>query len=183
MPDAPPVLVGAASRSLLPTVSGGRSYLQDAPGWPAATKLDADDPGTFIPVWDQGRIDVGNGNSDASWVHDDIRATAVALERDEQRVVLVTSNTYMHLKADVDEIVRQAQIALPDSWADAAILIASTHNHHGPETAFGPNGDCYQMAVDQIVAAVAAVVDSIQPAEASIAAGEQVHRRGTILYR
>ncbi|MCB1700020.1 MAG: hypothetical protein KDI14_04150, partial [Halioglobus sp.] len=77
--------VGAASRSLLPTVSGGRDYLRDAPGWPAAAELDPDDPGVFIPVWDQGRVDVGNGNSDGSWVHDDIRATAVALEREQQR--------------------------------------------------------------------------------------------------
>lgn len=175
---APALKAGSASRSLLPTVSGGRSYLEDAPGWPAASDLDPDNPGIFISTWDQGRIDVGNGDSDASWVHDDIRATAVALERDGQRLVLVTSNTYMHLKADVDEIVRQSQAALPADWANADILVASTHNHHGPETAFGPNGEWYQMAAEQITAAVVEAVETLEPASASIATGE--HDYGSV---
>lgn len=85
-PPEPVLHIGAASRSILPTVSGGRDYLQDAPGWPEAAELDPDYPGIFIPVWDQGRVDVGNGNSDGSWVHDDVRATVVAMERDGQRV-------------------------------------------------------------------------------------------------
>jgi hypothetical protein len=176
--QTPQLEVGAASRSLLPTVSGGRDYLQSAPGWPAASELDPNDPGVFIPVWDQGRIDVGNGNSWASWVHDDIRATAVALERGQERVVIVTSNTYMHLKADVDVMVERARAVLPDEWQDAEILIASTHNHHGPETAFGPNGDWYDMAADQIVAAVVDAVGSLEPASASIATGE--HDYGSV---
>ena len=78
--------VGAASQSLLPTVNGGRDYLQTAPGWPAASNQNPDNPGVFVPAWDQGRVDVGNGNSDGSWVHDDIRATAVAMERDRKRL-------------------------------------------------------------------------------------------------
>jgi len=175
---APTLNVGAASRSLLPTVSGGRDYLNDAPGWPAAAELDPNDPGVFIPVWDQGRVDVGNGNSDGSWVHDDIRATAVAMEREQQRLILVTSNTYMHLKADVDEIVRRAHAALPAEWADAEILVSSAHNHHGPETAFGPNPQWYEMAAQQIVDAVASAVDALQPAEARVASGH--HDYGSV---
>lgn len=166
------IYVGAASRSILPTVSGGREYLQDAPGWPVAAELDPDNPGIFIPVWDQGRIDVGNGEPDASWVHDDVRATAVAVEREGQRLIFVTSNTYMHLKADVDEIVRRAKASLDTDWAQAEILVSSSHNHHGPETAFGPNSDWYEMAVEQIVAAVAEAVDVVEPATAVLATGE-----------
>ena len=81
-PGEPTLYVGAASRSVLPTVSGSREYLQEAPGWPAASTLNPDNPGVFVPVWDQGRVDIGNGNSDGSWVHDDVRATAVALQRE-----------------------------------------------------------------------------------------------------
>ncbi|MEZ5571646.1 MAG: hypothetical protein R3E64_06435 [Halioglobus sp.] len=176
--DDPVLLAGAASRSLLPTVNGGREYLPDVPGWPAATELDANDPGVFVPLWDQGKVNVGNGNSDGSWVHDDIRATAVALQRDQQRVILITSNTYMHLKADVDEIATRIQAALPQDWADAEILIAATHNHHGPETAFGPNAQWYEMAAQQIVAAAVASVESVAPASASIATGE--HNYGSV---
>jgi hypothetical protein len=172
------LFVGAASRSLLPTVSGGRDYLMDAPGWPAAAELDPDNPGIFIPVWDQGRVDVGNGSSDASWVHDDIRATAVAMQWDARQLVIVTSNTYMHLKADVDEIVRQTREVLPAEWSDAEILIASTHNHHGPETAFGPNADWYQMAAEQITDSIVAAVESAEPATATLATG--AHNYGSV---
>ncbi len=177
-PGEPTLYVGAASRSLLPTVSGSRDYLQEAPGWPAAAELDPNNPGIFVPAWDQGRVNVGNGNSDGSWVHDDVRATAVALEREDQRVIFVTSNTYMHLKADVDEIVRRIQATLPDKWADADVLVAASHNHHGPETAFGPNAQWYEMAAEQIVAAASAAVQSVEPASASIATGE--HNYGSV---
>lgn len=174
----PTVSVGAASRSLLPTVNGGREYLQQAPGWPAAAELNGDDPGVFIPAWDQGRVNVGNGNSDASWVHDDIRATAVALERDGQRVILISSNTYMHLKADVGEIVRRVHAALPPDWQDAQVLLAATHNHHGPETAFGPNTQWYEVAAEQIAAAAADAAAAVEPARALLASGE--HNYGVV---
>jgi hypothetical protein len=170
--------VGAASRSLLPTVNGGRDYLQSAPGWPAAAELDGNNPGIFIPAWDQGKVNIGNGNSDGSWVHDDIRATAVALKQNEQRIVFITSNTYMHLKADVDEIVQRVHSALPQEWANAEILVSATHNHHGPETAFGPNPDWYEMAAGQMVAAAVAAVESVEPATATIAAGH--HNYGSV---
>jgi hypothetical protein len=176
--DASTLAVGAASRSLLPTVNGAREYLQSVPGWPAASEFDGDDPGVFVPAWDQGRVDVGNGNSDGSWVHDDVRATAVALEHDGQRVVFLTSNTYMHLKADADEIVQRVKAALPQAWAGAEILVAATHNHHGPETAFDPNADWYEMAAQQMVAAAVAAVESVEPATATIATGE--HNYGTV---
>lgn len=177
-PQLTTLSAGAASRSILPTVSGGRDYLADAPGWPAASDLDPNWPGVFIPVFDQGRVDVGNGESDAAWVHDDIRATALALERGEERVIFVTSNTYMHLKADVDEIVRRAQAALPDDWAGTDVLVSSSHNHHGPETAFGPNIEWYEMAAEQIADAVVEAVANLEPVIARVATGE--HNYGTV---
>lgn len=177
-PEAPTVLAGAASRSLLPTVSGGRDYLQEAPGWPLAAQLDANDPGVFVPVWDQGRVDVGNGNSDGSWVHDDVRATVVALQREEKQIIFITSNTYMHLKADVDEIVQRVQAALPADWSGADVLLSASHNHHGPETAFGPNAQWYEMAAQQIVDAALAAVAAVEPVSAKVAAG--THNYGSV---
>ncbi len=73
------LLAGAASRSMLPTVNGGRDYLVDAPGWPVQDQLDPDDPGVFIESWDQGEVDVGNGRPDSAWVHDDLWAAAQRL--------------------------------------------------------------------------------------------------------
>ncbi|MCB1732793.1 MAG: hypothetical protein KDI21_20155, partial [Halieaceae bacterium] len=121
---------------------------------------------------------VGNGNSDGSWVHDDIRATAVALEREQQRVVFITSNTYMHLKADVDVIVERARATLPAAWAEAEILVSSSHNHHGPETAFGPNGEWYELAVQEMADAVNEAVANLEPARARVATGE--HDYGSV---
>ena len=177
-PPEPPLLVGAASESLLPTVNGERAYLQNAPGWPAAASQHPDNPGVFVPLWDQGRVDIGNGNTDGSWVHDDIRATAVAVAREGQRVIFVTSNTYMFLKADVDEIAKRIQAALPTTWKDAQVLISSSHNHHGPQTAFGPNPQWFEMAAEQIVKAAVAAAGTAAPASASVANG--VHNYGTV---
>jgi hypothetical protein len=70
------VVVGAASRSVLPTIGGTRDYLDFAPGW---DDISPDDPGAFFPAWDQGPISIGGGDDDASWVHDDLRVTAVAI--------------------------------------------------------------------------------------------------------
>src|SRR4029453_10186916 len=81
----PVLLIGASSESLLPTVNGGRAYLQSAPGWPAASKQDPLSPGVFIPAWDQGKGGIGNGDSDSDWVHDDIPATAVPMKPDGNR--------------------------------------------------------------------------------------------------
>ena len=97
-------MAGAASRSILPTANGGRDYLQDAPGWPAAADLDADDPGIFIELWDQGQVDVGNGGDDASWVHDDVRASAVALESQSITDLLV-AHRQIALQAGVVQLL------------------------------------------------------------------------------
>jgi hypothetical protein len=159
-------------------VNGGRAYLQNAPAWPAADKQNPNNPGVFVPAWDQGTVNVGNGNSDASWVHDDIRATAVAMEREGKQLIFVTANTYMFLKADVDEMTTRIRAALPAKWTGAEVLISSSHNHHGPETAFGPNSKWFEMAIGQIVKASVAAVGSAEPAAASVANG--THNYGSV---
>ena len=123
-------------------------------------------------------MNIGNGNSDGSWVHDDIRATAVAMEREGKRVIFITSNTYMFLKADVDEMTTRIHAALPAKWADAEILISSSHNHAGPETAFSPNSKWFEMAIGQIVKAAVAAAGSAEPASASVANGK--HNYGSV---
>ncbi|TPW12937.1 MAG: Uncharacterized protein FD127_2337 [Acidimicrobiaceae bacterium] len=85
-------MAGAASRSVLPTVDGERAYLAEAPGW---EELDADDPGVFVPQWDQGRVDVGNGSEDGSWVHDDLRTSALALSNGSELLVMASVDVYM----------------------------------------------------------------------------------------
>ncbi|MEQ1702581.1 MAG: hypothetical protein ABMA25_20925, partial [Ilumatobacteraceae bacterium] len=84
-------LAGAASNSIVPTAGGDRAYLDEAPGW---AELDPNDIGVFVPTFDVGRVDVGNGESDAAWVHDDLRTTAVALRKGNQVVVMANADVY-----------------------------------------------------------------------------------------
>jgi len=48
------LMAGAASRSILPTVDGGRDYMAAAPGWPSREEIDPDDPGVFVEAWIRG---------------------------------------------------------------------------------------------------------------------------------
>ena len=173
---AAPVLLGAAaSRSVLPTVNDARTYLNDAPGWITAT--DPDDIGVFVPAWDQGVVDVGNGEGDGSWVHDDLRTTALVLQLGDRTVIMATADLYMLFAADQDEIERRIRAQLPSEMASADIVISATHGHHGPDSAFSINDDWYDMMADQTAGAVAdAVANGLQEVTLEAAAGE--HRFG-----
>lgn len=161
---------GAASGSILPTVDGGRAYLLDAPGW---TDLDANDIGVFVPKWDQGQIDVGNGNADSSWVHDDLRATALALRRGNSLVIMATVDVYMIFAADAAEIEKRARALLPPGLNDAAeIVISATHNHHGPDTAFSVNDDWYDTMADQVAKSIYNAATLMEPAQLEVISGE-----------
>ncbi len=163
-------LAGAASRSVLPTVEGERAYLDDVPGW---DDLDPDDIGVFVPEWDQGQVDVGNGRDDGSWVHDDLRATALALQAGDDLVVMVAVDVYMVFATDAAEIERRARELLPDDVADSArIIISATHLHEGPDTAFSVNPDWYEVMADETAAAIGEAVEAMAPAELSVAHGE-----------
>lgn len=170
------LLAGAASRSVLPTVDGDRDYLDDAPGWGAPGEVDPFDPGVFVAEWDQGQVDVGNGAPDGSWVHDDLRAAAVALQLGDQRVVLVSTDTYLHFGPDHDEIVDRVRDAVPEEWSEAEILISATHNHHGPDSAFSINDEWYDQLAGETVDAVVEAIAGVGPASLRVAEGE--HRFG-----
>ena len=161
---------GAASRSVLPTVDGERAYLDEAPAW---NDYDPDDPGVFVPEWDQGQVDVGNGSDDGSWVHDDLRASAVALAPGGDLVVCVSVDVYMVFAVDAAEIERRARELLPDDVAESArIIISATHLHEGPDTAFSVNDDWYDLMADETAGVIADAVDALEPAEVTAAQGE-----------
>lgn len=172
---APPgrgnVLVGAASRSVLPLVDGSLDYL--AAGFP--DRDDPYDPGIVVPAWDDGRIAVGNGDDESYWVHDDLRVSAMAVDdpRSADIVVLVSSDLYMVFRPDGDEIRAKAAALLPPGLAARTqVLVSATHNHHGPDTAFDVNHDWYEHMTDEAAAAVASAVRDRRPARLQVAAGE-----------
>jgi hypothetical protein len=167
---------GASSRSVLPTVNGTRAYAD-----PAALPLDIDAtvPGVFVPRFDQGPIHVGNGNPDAHWVRDDLRVRALALQRanDPRIVVIVTTDLYMVFAPDVHELRLRVHGALPEDVRDrVTVLVAATHNHHGPDTAFNVNPAWYDVMLDQSRDAVRDAVARLEPA--TLRAAEGTHYFG-----
>jgi hypothetical protein len=172
--DEDAVLAGAGSRSVLPTVDGTHAFLLDAPGW---DDFDPNDPGAFVAEWDQGRVDVGNGDSDGSWAHDDIRASALAIQRGDELLVMVAADVYMIFAVDAAEIERRARAMLPAEIADSArIIITATHNHHGPDTAFSVNDEWYDFMADEIAGSIDDAVAALEPATLAVADGD--HRFG-----
>ena len=168
------VQVGAASRSVLPTVAGTRDYVSGAPGW---SNVDPYNPGLFVAAFDQGKVDVGNGNDDAAWVHDDLKATAVAIQQGDSLVVLVTADVYMIFAVDAAEIEKRARLGLPARWRETAkIIISATHNHHGPDTAFSVNPKWYDTMATEMAATINEAVAAMEPATLTVASGE--HRFG-----
>ena len=165
------VKVGAASRSVLPTVNGSHDYLD-------GLEPDPDDPyspGLLVPEWDQGRVAVGNGASNAYWVHDDMRVSAVAFEEQQSKdiTVIVAANLYMIFRGDADEIRAAVADRVPAEVVDRLdIAIHADHNHHGPDTAFDVNHDWYDLMVQQAADAVVEAIDELRPARLEVAETE-----------
>ena len=162
------IKVGAASRSVLPTIDGSHDYL-------AAVNPDPTDPlspGLFVPEWDQGRVAVGNGDSESHWVHDDMEVTAVAFQPQGSKkiTVVVAANLYMIFGADADVIrERVADLVGPEVAGRLEIAISTDHNHHGPDTAFDINHEWYELMIDQSAAAIDEAIDELRPARLDVA--------------
>jgi hypothetical protein len=171
---APPgegtLLVGAASRSVLPLVDGSHDYLEA----PLPGRQDRTDPGILVPNWDDGRIAVGNGQPVSYWVRDDLRATAVAIEdpRSPHILVIVATDLYMVFRQDGDAIRAKAAQRLPPGLAKKLkVIVSATHNHHGPDTAFDVNHAWYEHMSDQVAATIVEAVENRRPARLKVAAG------------
>jgi len=174
-PGSPPGLgtlqVGAASDTVLPLVDGSHDYLQE--GFPE--RGDPYDPGIAVPAWDDGRIAVGNGESESYWVHDDIRATAVAIDdpRSPHIVVILATDLYMVFRSDAEPIRARAAKLLPPGIAKKLkVVVSASHNHHGPDTAFDVNHSWYEYMTGRAAAVVAEAVMNRRPARLQVAAGE-----------
>jgi hypothetical protein len=161
---------------VLPTVNGSREYADPAR---LPFNIDATSPGVFVEAFDQGPIHVGNGRPDAHWVRDDLRVRALALQRHGQPriAVIVTTDLYMLFAPDVAELRRRVHERLPEALrASVEILVAASHNHHGPDTAFEVNAAWFDMMLDQARDAVVEAVERLEPA--ALRAAEGTHYFG-----
>lgn len=171
-PAAPSVVanVGAGSRSVMPTVDGSHDYLLDAelPGPEDATSV-----GLFVEEFDDGRISIGNGHDDGRWVRDDLLARAIAIEDPDTGaiVAIVVADLYMLFRPDVNVIRERVLEQLPDEVADRTdIVVASTHNHHGPDTAWDVNHAWFDGMMDQVTDATLEAISSLEPATLQVGA-------------
>jgi hypothetical protein len=171
-PAGPPVVkVGAASRSILPTVDGSHDYLADV-------HPDPDEPyspGLPVSAWDQGRVAVGNGDSNAYWVHDDMEVTAIAFEDLQTRrlTVVVAANLYMIFRPDADAIRAAVADRLDaETVARLDVAIHADHNHHGPDTSFDVNHEWYDLMIGQAADAVVEALAERRPARLEVAQTE-----------
>ena len=174
-PDSPPgqgtLLVGASSMTVLPTVNGTYDYLKA--GFPA--RGNANDPGILVPKWDDGRIAVGNGDPVSYWVHDDIRATAIAIDdpRSANIVAILATDLYMVFRNDGEAIRAKAAALLPADVAQKLkVVVTASHNHEGPDTAFDVNHAWYEKMADRAAQTIANAVMNRRPARLQVAAGQ-----------
>ena len=168
------LMVGASWATLLPEVDGSTAYfdaiaeqppLALEPGAP-----DADSPGAFVEEWDVGTIAIGNGAESSHWVHDEIRASAIAFQDmedpDETIVVMATADVYMLFRDDIAVIHEKVQALLADdeTYAKLRFIISATHNHMGPDTSGldAINDEYYDYLADQIATAIVGAVQSRQ---------------------
>ncbi len=169
-PQQKVIMVGAASRSVLPTIDGSHDYLADVQPDPE----DPFSPGLFVPEWDQGRVAVGNGDADSHWVHDDMEVSAVAFQERGTRktTVVMAANLYMIFGADGDVIRERVAERLGRRADQVELAISADHNHHGPDTAFDVNHEWYELMIDQATDAAVEAIRDMRPARLEVAEAE-----------
>lgn len=183
-PDTPPppsrLEVGVSVVSILPEVDGSLAYfdgLASSPTLALAPGDPGEDPGVFVEAWDVGNIPIGNGGHWSHWVHDDIRAGAIALKDLDQpegkTLVLVTVDVYMLFNQDLATITDRVRRQLGgDAYEDLHIVISATHNHMGPDTS-GLSGhmnhEYFEYMADQVASAIVDAVLGMESADLKVA--------------
>lgn len=160
---------GAAAAPITPGVEVFEDRDRDGRWDPGEPFTDADGDGRFDPVWlagfGRGRLALG--------VHDDLWARCLVLRAGGRSVALVTLDLIGFTRDQVLQ-VRQELAPLLDT-APEAILVASSHTHHGPDVQglWGPNlwtsgiDEEYRKAVRERIREVALrALQGMQPARA-----------------
>ncbi len=170
--DPPPeggIAVGASVVTLLPEVNGSTAYADPLRNNPPLAVEPGDpgiDPGIFVDQWDVGTIAIGNGFPTSHWVHDEIRAGAVAFQRVDDETsptfVLVSADVYMLFAPGIASMREKVRGLVGDeAYERLEIVVSATHNHMGPDTSGldAINHDYYEYMTDQMAQAVAEAVD------------------------
>lgn len=130
---------------------------EEALGWGFAKRVITPRVGTdpvFLAGFDNDRR--------ASGVHDDLWARAVAVSDGRERVVVVSVDLIGVFLTDVEK----ARALLRERVGDAALIVASTHNHQGPDTMglWGPGRFTSGVDPDYLAGVRGAIVDVAEDA-------------------
>eukprot|EP00004_Rigifila_ramosa_P027445 TRINITY_DN895_c0_g1_i1.p1 TRINITY_DN895_c0_g1~~TRINITY_DN895_c0_g1_i1.p1 ORF type:complete len:626 (-),score=116.65 TRINITY_DN895_c0_g1_i1:24-1901(-) len=164
-------LIGTASTSILPTVNNRTDY------WVQQDEYDTHSPGTFVLEFDLGRIPVGWGSTDAHWVRDDVRTTAMALRGTnvDETLLLVSCDVWVLLGNDIEVFKeRLAAVIDPVLFSQLRFLTSATHNHFGPDTSGLSvlNRDWFSYMLDKMVLVAVEALASMRPVTLRIATSE-----------
>lgn len=122
---------GAAERDITPRVAAWDD--RDGDGrHDMGAPMAAWDLGEPVTAFAEGPIPVGNGTGEATHLHGPLYVSALVLEDGSTgaRVALVSTDLYMILQPDTEDIRRRVSVK---SGIDF-VMLASTHNHMGPDT-------------------------------------------------
>tara|TARA_Y100001936_G_scaffold252316_1_gene311465 strand:+ start:8049 stop:9545 length:1497 start_codon:yes stop_codon:yes gene_type:complete len=128
----------------------------------------------------------GNGKFDAVWmagfqnqrpaqgVKDNIMAVAVVIDDGKNRVGIVATDTIGLMR----KFVLSVREAVPTEWGLDYLMVHATHNHEGPDTqglwgpsffSSGVDNDYMERLQQNILEAVSAAIDNLEPATMSMA--------------
>ena len=128
----------------------------------------------------------GNGKFDAVWmagfqnqrpaqgVKDNIMAVAVVIDDGKNRVGIVATDTIGLMR----KFVLSVREAVPTEWGLDYLMVHATHNHEGPDTqglwgpsffSSGVDTDYMERLQQNILEAVSAAIDNLEPATMSMA--------------
>lgn len=177
------LMVGMDVTTILPTVNGSTSYFDPLRASPLALEPGDPgvDPGVFVEEFDVGTIPIGNGFPSSHWVHDELRAGAIAFQNLDDpsglTVVMATVDVYMLFRQDIQAIYDAVQRRVGQTrFEKLHITVSATHNHMGPDTSGleGINRDYYAYLVEQVADVIVNAIDSthMTPAKLLVATGK-----------
>jgi len=164
-------LAGSATVILTPTVNGTTDYVKQI------DEYDAMSPGTLVVEFDDGQIPIGNGDRDAHWVHDHVKASVFALRgTNNVTLVILGADIYMLFAPDIEIYFERVQRRVGRvAFEELRFLVAVTHNHHGPDTSglsVALNRQWYSKMLDLFVDCTEAALNRMEPASLVTVAGD-----------
>ncbi len=128
----------------------------------------------ITPSLDRPVYLAGFGNDRrAETIHDDLTVRALAMQTEQTALVFVALDLIGFFRADVQDVIKTLKVSETFRVLNPKVIIASIHNHHGPDTLglWGPDMktsgvdvDYMSALKDKIAATILTSLSDLQPA-------------------